>query len=301
MKRRPVRTPDTVIPPEVLDGYIKQEGRLTSTKGWRSCFRAHRSIIRAVFRRGILPCDPRFNAVLWAGDVIQLCREIGHSYCWMRAYADFHGTQYPPGSEPSDADFHLSYYADNAITRIDSCRDKLALMVWAYYCPFNPENRHEVLCYEEIVERLRYPVKFGLAIRSQGAFLRHLDTLVGPDLKRVETYRNLKIHRREPRVMLRDVRPSDDWDYVVPLTDEKDIANWRERMAETYSDPAFREDIERRCRARGGIFDRRRLKDRLWEYEKVRRCIESCLIALLAASGGCFRVLGRRAPLVRPR
>ena len=114
---------------------------------------------------GTIPFDPRYNATAWALDCLALVREIVYSYCWMEAYAASDEVQ-------KDANvFHLRYYADNCIVRIDSFKDKAALVAWAYYCPFSPEQRKEVLAFEDIIERLQCPVRFGLRIVGQQAFL----------------------------------------------------------------------------------------------------------------------------------
>lgn len=73
------------------------------------------------------PFDPKTNAVHWAFDVSDLCRQIAISYLWMKAYARFYKERVSPGSLTAHTDFHVTYFADNCITRMDSIRDKLAL------------------------------------------------------------------------------------------------------------------------------------------------------------------------------
>jgi hypothetical protein len=92
-----------------------------------------------------LPFDTRRNAVHWCLDVNRLIDEIVFSYTLMKGYVTLFKKTNPAGNFPSSSSFHVSYYADNCIARLDSCRDKLALAIWAYYCPFNPERRAEVL------------------------------------------------------------------------------------------------------------------------------------------------------------
>ena len=77
--------------------------------------------------------DPRFNSVNWMFDCFQLAKEIVYSYCWMSAYAE------EVSEHTGHKEFHIQYYADNCITRINSFRDKAALLAWAYYCPFQPK------------------------------------------------------------------------------------------------------------------------------------------------------------------
>jgi hypothetical protein len=249
-------------------------------------------------KRG-LPFDPKFNAVLWAFDVTRLCNEIIFSYCCMNSYAESYKNRITPGSQPAHADFHVSYFADNCITRIDSCRDKLALMIWAFYCAFNPEKRDEMLDYQRILDRLRCPMRFGLKLKNQNDFLKYLENLHGLDFDRVEEYRNFKIHRREPRIEIYGVEPHHDWPYMFPVINKNDIARWKEALKKQYPDPKHREHVKNGCYIDGILFDRRKIKDRLWDFEEVQRHIKSCIIKLLKASDGCFRILRRRLPLRR--
>ena len=89
------------------------------------------------------PSDPRFNSVFWAYNLANLCKEIVFGFCWAEAWAEFYKKKIPEGSMPSNSFMQVSFYAGNCITMIDSCRDKLALMVWAYFCPFNPNEKRK--------------------------------------------------------------------------------------------------------------------------------------------------------------
>lgn len=289
---------EKVISCDVEKIFLEEQKKIASSPEWINLFRAHKNLFKISVKRG-LPFDPKFNAVLWAFDVARLCNEIVFSYCWMNSYAELYKKRITLGSQPAYVDFHVSYFADNCITRIDSCRDKLALMVWAFYCPFNPEKKKEVLDYPRIVERLRFPIKFGFDLKNQNEFLRHLDTLMGTDFDRVEKYRHLKIHRREPRIEIYGIEPHHDWPYMLPLIDNRDIARWEEELRKQYPDIRFREHIKNGCYIGGVLFDRRKIKDRLWDFEELQKHIESCLIKLLKASNGCFRILSRRLPLRR--
>jgi hypothetical protein len=183
------------------------------------------------------------------------------------------------------------------MTRIDACTDKLALLVWAFYCPFNPEKRSEVLDYQKIMERLRSPVKFGLTLKGTRDFIKCLEQLTGPHFNRIKIYRNHKIHRREPRIELYGVGPHHDWPYMLPLTDSKEIEQWTAKLAQQYPDTDMRTRIEKSCYIRGVLFNSSSLSDRLWDYTELHPQIEKCLLALLEATGGCFRILRRRLPL----
>lgn len=174
-------------------------------------------------------------------------------------------------------------------------------MVWAFYCPFNPEKKDEIADYKRVVERLRYPIKFGLKLKNQNDFLKYLEILRGTDFDRIEKYRHLKIHRRETRVEIYGVAPHHDWDYMFPLVGKNDIARWEKELEKQYPDPQHHARIRQMCYIDGVLFDRRKTKDRLWDFGEVQKHIKSCLIKLLKASDGCFRTLRRRSPLRKKR
>jgi len=290
------KTENGVVPPLVEQNFWQERKKITSRQEWISFSKTFENLYEAAVVKAS-PFDPRFNAVHWALDVYNLCRQITFSYCLMNSYAEFYKKQVSVGSQLEHVDFHVSYFADNCITRIDSCRDKLALMVWAFYCPFNPEKKNEILDYQRIVERLRCPIKFGLKLKNQNDFLKYLEILHGTDFQRVETYRHRKIHRREPRIEIYGIKPHHDWLYMFPLVDKGDIARWERKLEKRYTQSQFRELIKKGCYINGVLFDERILKDRLWDFEEVRRFIKSCMMKLFKASEGCFRTLRRRSPL----
>ena len=215
----------------------------------------------------------------------------------MQAHAKLYKEKVGKGSQPAHVDFHVSYYADNCITRIDSCRDKLALMIWAYYCPFNPEKKDETPDYQKIVDRLKYPVKFGITLKNHTSFLRILEDLKGLDFTRVEKYRHFKIHRIEPRIEIYGVESHHGWSYMIPLIQEKDISKWELELEKQYPDKRFREHIKKGCYIKGVLFDRRKIEDSIWNYDEVQKHIKSCMQKLLLASGAAFQVLMNRTPL----
>jgi hypothetical protein len=230
--------------------------------------------------------------VHWAFDVSSLCRQIALSYLWVNAYAQFYKETITPGSLPAHTNFYVSYFADNCITRIDSSRDKLALLVWAFYCSFNPER--QVLDYPKIVEKLEHPAESGLRLLKAQPFLSCLKLLQGQDFQRIERYRHLKIHRREPRIEIYGVAPHHDWSYMFPLTEEKEIVRWEKDLEKLYPDPSFRERVKKGCYIHGTLFEQRKIKDRLWNYSDVEKDLNSCVFKLLSATSTCFRILGQR-------
>jgi len=237
--------------------------------------------------------DPRFNAVNWMLDCFPLALEIAYSYCWMSAYAaEVAGLQ-------GDKEYHIQYYADNCITRINSFRDKAALLAWAYYCPFNPGGKEKVLGFEEVLKRFRFPVSFGLAIKRQEAFITQLEKLQGRHFERMGTYRHQKIHRIEPKILLRPPEPSDGLSYLVPLFKEKEIADFKVKLKSMYPDDHMRKGIEKTCSIHGVLFDRFHVKNEYWAYTEVEEAVRKCTGACIDVAIEMSRILRRRAPLKR--
>ena len=270
----------------IVESYFTEEEKnIVADQVWKQFVKSNERITKAAHKCG-LPFNPRFNAVHWAFDVTALCREIVYGYCWMKAYARYYQEKVARNSQPTHVDFHVSYFADNCITRINSCRDKLALMVWAFYCPFNPENRDEVLDYPQIIERLKFPVKFGLTIKNQECFLASLEKLVGKDFKRLQTYRHLKIHRMEPRIEIYGVATHHGWSYIVPVVNQKDINKFDRELSKQYPDEQFREILKEGCYINGVLFDTKKVKDNIWTFDELEGHIKkkrgqvACIIIL---------------------
>lgn len=243
--------------------------------------------------------DPRFNSVFWAYSLANLCKEIVFGFCWAEAWADFYKKKITEGSMPSNAVMQVSFYAGNCITMIDSCRDKLALMVWAYFCPFNPNEKEEILIYEGVLERLLAPVKFGLKLEGHQEFIEYLEKIKGDDFKRIEKYRHLKVHRMEPQIEMYQTGPHQEIPYLVPLTTSESIQKFKDRLKEKYPDPDFRETIFERCKIEGVPFSTIPVKHQLWEYKTIRKHIEKCMLGLLEATAGCWNELLKRQPLLK--
>ncbi len=245
------------------------------------------------------PSDPRFNSVFWAYNLANLCKEIVFGFCWAEAWAEFYKKKIPEGSMPSNSFMQVSFYAGNCITMIDSCRDKLALMVWAYFCPFNPNEKEEILIYEGVLERLLAPVKFGLKLDGHQEFIEYLEKIKGDDFKRIEKYRHLKVHRMEPQIEMYQTGPHQEIPYLVPLTNPESIQKFKDRLKESYPDPDFRETIFEQCKIEGVPFSTIPIKHQLWEYKTIRKHIEKCMLGLLEATTGCWNELLKRQPLLK--
>ena len=276
--------------------FLEEEKELVCSKEWISFSKSHEAFRKAAFKAS-LPFDPRFNSVHWGFAVSSLCREIAFGYCWMSAYARHYKGQVQSGTKPADVDFHVSYFADNCITRIDSCRDKIALMVWAFYCPFNPEKRPETLDYHRVKERLRYPLRFGLKLKNHDIFLKHLENLKGRDFDRIERYRHYKVHKIEPRIEIYGVKRHHGWDYMLPLYSKKEIEEWEGELEKLYPDKDLREHIKKGCHVNGVLFSARKISDSLWDYDEVCKHIKGSMKKLFNTTAKCFGILSRRSPL----
>lgn len=276
--------------------FNSEEQNIIKTGGWLLFKRSAESLHKAAFKAS-LPFDPKFNAVHWAFSVESLCREIVYSYCWMKAYAAFYKEKVKRNTRMAHVDFHVSYYVDNCITRIDSCRDKLALMVWAFYCPFNPEKKPEILNYDGIIERLLYPAKFALRLNNQQSLLSQLQKLSGQDFQRIEKYRHYKIHRMEPRIEMYGVKSHHGWSYMYLLFAQKDIRRWDKDLRKEYPNDEQREIIRRNCHINGILYETRKIKDSLWDYSEVEKHIKTCIEKILDATGNSFKILRNRSPL----
>ena len=272
----------------VLEEYKSALQKVASESRFRSMRREEKALYKAT--EGVIPFDPRYNAVNWAEDCLGLANEIVYSFCWMEAHAA------TDAIGPDRNLYHLCYYADNCITRIDSFRDKAALLAWAYYCPFNPERKEEVLRFEEIIARLRWPVRFGLRISNQRPFLKELERLETRCFMRVEKYRHLKIHRLEPKIVMQEPDQSDR-SYLFALCNKRELDALDRRLAEMYRHPRTRTHMKRQCLVRGVYYDRRPPKNEFWFYKEVRNFTRQCTYACIDTARGLSAVLRRRAPL----
>ena len=245
---------------------------------------------------GHVPWDWRYNATHWALDVADVCGEIGYSIAWMRAFAEY--ASECDERERRSAEGSVSYYTDNAATRISSCRDKLALLAWSYYCPFNPDKKGEVLNFEQIRERLTSPIRFGLQFEGHEEFLVELNKVIGLNFEKATTYRHKKVHRMEPRVMLRKPQAPDQRSYMVPVVTDKDFRRSDANLAEMYPDDRIREEIRKGCFLDGVLFDRLAPENLLWHIEEFDQFTHACWKSLCDATAGSIDILLAREPML---
>ena len=234
------------------------------------------------------------HATHWALDVASVCQEIGYSIAWMRAFACYWSEC--EGDHQRSVERLVSYYADNAATRISSCRDKLALLAWSYYCPFNPDKKDEVLSFAGVRDRLAHPIRFGLHLDGCDEFLAELNKLDGPDFRRAATYRHKKVHRMEPRVTMRKPEVSDQPSYMFALVTDTDVRRFDDKLKEMYQ--ADGSAIRKRCFVDGVLFDRRSPEELFWRYGDFDGVACACWRNLCDATAGSCEILLRREPML---
>ncbi len=280
-----------------MENYYKNEEIiLRAWPEWNRFLRISISFIDKAYRSGI-QFDPKFNVVHWAISVIGLCKEIAYSYCWLKAYEKKYKNENTPNSLPAHVDFRVGYFSDNCITRIDSCRDKIALMVWSYFCNFNPEKRNEVLDFKSVYDRMKFPKKYGLKWKNPEKFLKILEKLNDSRFNRIERYRNLKIHRLEPRIEIYGVKKHHGWPYMIPLYAKDEIKRFEIDLKKKVTKHHSLEKLKEECTFDGVLYDHRKIKDSIWNYEEVSKLIETWLKILSSCTADCLEILKKRSPL----
>jgi hypothetical protein len=137
---------EELIPIPVIENYQNTISKYQEKQEFK-LFNSSVDSLITKFERVMSSSDPRINCGIWAIDVLNLTNEILHNFIWLIAWADYFKSTRSENQSLSHSYFPVILHADNCITRINSCRDKIALMVWSYYCHFNPQNRKEVLTY----------------------------------------------------------------------------------------------------------------------------------------------------------
>ncbi len=237
------------------------------------------------------PRDPRFNAFHWLHDCWLLAWQIEYSVERMRERAAARRQAAPAGSRPADADFETGYYADNAVVRLASFRDKLALCLWSYFTDFDPERSRAD--FWRVLEMLTAQNRLiGPGAQRALAVLRPL----AEEPAILRDYRNQKIHRREPRVELSGVAPHHDAPYLVPLTTKRQWSAFDRRLAATYPDRGLRAWARERCTRDGVAYGTFR-SERLFAYGELEAAIRGHRRACYAAALGALDFLVRRPPL----
>ncbi len=284
-----------MIDKKVIEKFQHNQTKIIKQKNWKGFQNAHTNLIKN--SHSALPFDHKFNAVSWAFDCAHLLGEIAYSYCWMISYAGYYKENIPKNSLPSHTDFFVSYYANNAITRINSCRDKIALMIWAFYCPFNPEKKEEVLIFHKVLEKLKHPEKYCLNIKNHEVFVGHLEKLIDDDFKDLGNLRHSIIHRREPKIEIFGCKDFQGWGYLLPLVTKDEIDSFEKDLEKQYPDAGLRKSVKQNCYINGFLYDRVKLKKHHVNYDDIQSLINSCMGKLLDSTAASINVINSRAPL----
>ena len=237
---------------------------------------------------------PQFNAIFWAADVFDLMRQIKFAHSWMRAWAKTYRRAVRRPTQPSHAHFQTAFFADDCLTRIESCRYKLALLVWSFHKPLNPEER--VLDFRSVLAAMPCKTDFPVSSQESKLLKAALETLTGPSFTFAERYRHVKIHRREPRVEIYGRQPHHDPVYVIPVSQER-LRELKEEIRQKYPPEADSQAGSTYRRVLGDhrigkdYYERRQIKDHIWNYVEVNRNSKTCFVKLLLAGTQCFRVL----------
>lgn len=244
--------------------------------------------------RGPLPLDPRFNSVHWLFDCQALCNQIEHSASKMREFCIRYRADVRPGERMANIDPHVSYYADNVVIRLLALRDKLALCVWAYFCPFRPFDSSLRLNLRYVLDYLTRPAQYRIPVAAASSAHQVLSPLARFP-RTLKQYRDMKIHGREPRVELYKVQPHHDWPYVVPVETEKEERVFESQLARAY-DAEQRKFIRRTSRIRGTLYRRLSMEEnaRLISYSALEK---SCL----QYRATCYRACDQVASFLRRR
>lgn len=218
--------------------------------------------------------DWRFNSFHWVMDTHQMLMNVIYSYVQMKARVILYRNHRNKGDSQSNSHPQVNFYSQASVVNLYSCRDKLALMVWAYFHPFNPENKKEVLPYRSIVERLKAPNNFGFNFTGQDEFIAALNLLgnASNEFKRLEEFRHYKIHRWEPRIEIFGKQNHHGWPYLVLDYNNNDI---KPTMIKS------------------------KLNDLIWDYEDVEHMIELCIKKMLNSLTQCYNLFSIRNPYIK--
>ena len=105
-----------------------------------------------------------------------------------------------------------------------------------------------------------------------------------------------KIHRVEPRVMMRRPESCDERSYMFVATTEKEVRAMDKELEEWYPDNSLRAAVRENCHIDGVLFDRRSPRELLWHFDEFDQFAYSCWKNLCdAAAGSCEILLTRKS------
>lgn len=216
--------------------------------------------------------DWKFNSFHWAIDSRNIIHNILYGFVQMKARADIYKVYRNKGDSPSNSHIQIGFYAESAIINLHSCRDKIALMIWSYLHPFNPENKNEVLNFNDVRKRLKNPQHFGFDFSNQSILTESLNLISNStnDFKRLEDFRHYKIHRWEPRIEIFGKQKHHGWPYIT-----------------------FDYDNNKSTEA---IKVSKVLNDSLWDYNDIELILERCIDRTLKSLTNCFMFFSDNQP-----
>lgn len=172
----------------------------------------------------------KYNAIHWATYIHSNLNKTIFSYAMAISNSNFYKSKTINGAKPNDVFVPVSSYIDNAVVNLHSCRDKVALMLWSYNTPFNPEIKSEVLTYSQIIDMFKKPSCFGYGFERNEYALDSLKHLNGIEaINQLEKFRHFKIHRWEPRIEIFGVKFHHGIDYTFV---DRNGENYRKRLNE---------------------------------------------------------------------
>lgn len=308
------------IPDKVLSGFREETRRIVDNEYWVTFAETMLSVREVGFNRALATNDPRRNWVHWAFDVDRLCREIALELAWFIAWAIYWKQLPSDGDWPRVSYQEVNSHADNAITRVFSCRDKLSAMVMAYFVPFDP-NEKILPDYKSVVRVLkdpsllekfveRRPLLRDIAaskescpwtISGHESFTEALLGLRTDKFQSLQKYRHMKVHRREPIILLHGNKHNHTWSYSIPAQSDEtwfdNLKNESEDKGWGYTDEFILDFLKPNAIHNGILYEEPKLLDHLFDYDEIADPLESCYWALIYASTVCLDELMARPPL----
>lgn len=238
--------------------------------------------------------DPRFNSISWARDVDWLIDQVYFSFYWMDAFAKYFEEKHDSSKGPYGDYWPTSFYADNCIVGIHSCRDKIALMIWAFYCPFDIRKKEEILDFDGVTKRLRYPVKYAIKVEGSEEFYNPLNGLNDSVFKDISEYRHKKIHRREPKVIMGEIQNFHYRNYTFPVLDPSELEDWKSQMKGMNYDSETIDLILKNSVFDGVKYRSKPVDELLISYSDVHEQVERAFKKILKVATACFNILDSR-------
>lgn len=208
----------------------------------------------------------KFNSFHWANDVKRLADQLVYGFSKLKSHCKAYKDFTTDGQSSSNTYGPVSFYADTCILNLYSMRDKLALLVWSYFHPFNPNEKNEVLSYYQVLKRLKAPQNFGFNFDFQDNFVSALQWMSKSKdhFVQLEKYRHYKTHRWEPRIEIYGKKDYQGFPYTTI----------------NYDNDTPTPSIEFQ-----------KLEEVIWSYSTVEKIILHCMIDSYKCIYLCFELL----------